>query len=55
MEHRLTWRMWHPVTVKADTKEEAIAKAIAQKPQYIPAGTELHYGMVGSKPVAVAA
>jgi hypothetical protein len=45
--HRLTWRGWIPVFVSANTREEAIAKALAEKPHFIPQGTELHYGMVG--------
>ncbi len=53
-EHRLTWRMWHPVTVFAVSREMAIAQAIHDRPKHIPAGTELHYGPVGGKPVYVA-
>ncbi len=55
VEHRLTWRMWHPVTVFARSRELAIAQAIKDRPAHIPAGTELHYGPVGGKPVYVAA
>ena len=52
-QHRLTWRGWFPVTVTAATRSEAIAKALAEKPHFIPAGTELHYGVVGCSAAAV--
>ena len=50
-EHRLTWRMWHPVYVFAFSREAAIAEAIRTKPAHIPVGAELYYGMVGGQPV----
>lgn len=49
--HRLTWKGWHAVSVLAASREEAIAKAIKDKPAHIPAGTELYYGPVGGTPV----
>ena len=52
-EHRLTWRGWIPVTVMAATRSEAITKALSEKPHFIPAGTELHYGVVGGSAAAV--
>ncbi len=53
-KHRLTWRMQCAVTVDADSRQEAIDKAIALMPPHIPVGTELHYGMAsGSSPDAV--
>lgn len=54
-EHRLTWRMWHPVYIYAFDKASAIAEALRTKPAHIPIGTELYYGMVAGTPVAVAA
>lgn len=53
-EHRLTWRMWHPVYVFAHSREAAIAEAIRTQPNHIPAGTELYYGPVAGSPVAIA-
>lgn len=53
-EHRLTWRMYHPVLVWAATKQEAIAEALRTQPKHIPAGTELYYGMVAGMPVGKA-
>lgn len=53
-QHILTWKGWHAVTVLADSREEAIRKALEQKPHHIPAGTELYYGAVGGNPVGVA-
>lgn len=44
--HRLTWRNYCPVYIDADSREDAIQKAIARKPAFIPAGAQLHYGMV---------
>lgn len=51
--HRLTWRGWHAVNVLAESRDEAIAKALKDKPAHIPAGTELHYGIVGHSAAAV--
>jgi hypothetical protein len=53
--HRLTWKGWHAVSVLAGSKEEAISKALKDKPAHIPAGTELYYGAAGGTPVGVAA
>lgn len=50
-EHRLTWRMYHPVYIFAHSREEAIETALLNQPKYIPSGTELHYGIVGGQPV----
>lgn len=52
--HRLTWRMFYPVYINAYSREQAIAEAIRTKPDHIPAGTELHYGSVGSSATRVA-
>lgn len=54
IEHRLTWRLWHPVYVFATSKEAAISEALRTQPKHIPAGTELYYGIVGGLPVATA-
>lgn len=53
-EHRLTWRMWHPIHIWATSKEEAISEALRTQPKYIPTGTELYYGPVGGLPVGLA-
>lgn len=52
--HRLTWKGWHAVSVLASSRDEAISKALKDRPAHIPAGTELYYGPVGGAPVAVA-
>lgn len=54
MQHRLTWRGFTAFHITADTREEAIRIAIADQPKYIPAGTELYYGVVSSVPVYIA-
>jgi len=41
------------MSLMAATRSEAIAKALAEKPHFIPAGTELHYGVVGGSAAAV--
>lgn len=51
--HRLTWRGWHAVNVLAGSREEAISKALSEKPAHIPAGTQLYYGSVEGTPVGV--
>jgi len=51
--HRLTWRMYCAVYIEAESREEAIRIALATKPAHIPAGTELHYGLVGSSASAI--
>lgn len=53
MSHTLTWRGWFVFTVVAPTRKEAITKALTEKPPFIPSGTELHYGSVGSAESAV--
>lgn len=52
--HRLTWRMYCAIYVSASSRAEAIAIALRDKPSHIPAGTELHYGIVGSSTSAEA-
>lgn len=52
--HALVWRGWHYVFVDgALSREEAIAKALKERPHYIPEFTELHYGSVGPSGSAV--
>lgn len=53
MKHRLTWRNYCPVYVNAIDKQSAIIEAIRRKPAHVPPGTELHYGIVGSKATIV--
>lgn len=45
--HRLTWKGFCPVYIEAGSIEEAIQKAITDKPPHIPAGTALFYGLAG--------
>ena len=52
-EHRLTWRGYFPIYIRATDRANAIAEAIAHQPACIPAGTELHYGLVGASAGAV--
>lgn len=54
IEHRLTWRGFVPVHVKAATKQEAVRIAVERRPAFIPRGTELHYGTVCSSRTALA-
>lgn len=51
--HRLTWRGYCAFYVQGGTATEAIKLAIQQKPAHVPAGTELHYGIVASSATAV--
>lgn len=53
-KHRLTWRGFIAFQVAAETREQAIKIAIANQPSYIPAGTELYYGIVSGVPAYIA-
>jgi hypothetical protein len=46
-EHRMTWRGYVGFVVRAENRADAIKKAIADKPSYIPIGTDLFYGLAG--------
>jgi hypothetical protein len=49
MKHRLTWRGFCPVHVEADSRAEAIQKAIEARPMTLPRGAELHYGLASGR------
>lgn len=45
--HRFTWKGYCAFEVQAETRAQAINKAIQDKPQHIPVGAALFYGMAG--------
>ena len=47
MRHHFTWRGFCGFDIEAGTVADAVQKAIADKPKYIPPGTGLFYGMAG--------
>ncbi len=50
MKHRLTWRGYFPFEIEAESKDEAIQKAIETRPPYADEKrAELHYGLASGR------